>query len=606
MAEKKKILYIVEAMGGGVFTYIVDLANELVNKYDMYIAYAVRKQTPKNYKDYFDKRIHLIEVKNFGRAIDPVKDIAALFEVKKIAAKIKPDVIHLHSSKAGAIGRVAFNGKIPMFYTPHGYSFLMENYKPMKRRMFKMIESVCAKRNCTTISCSVGEHQESLKLTRRATYVNNGINMAELQEIIDKTEKVEHSFTVYTLGRICYQKNPTLFNEIAESLPDVKFVWIGDGELRDQLTSENIEITGWADRSTAIRYAVNKDKFENVLVCSQDFHEEDYKGLVISFEQIEMTRAIGGNDLKAIKEVRALIKKYNPDIVYAHSSKAGAIARVADIGLRNHCVYNPHGWAFNMRCSAKKKAIYTMIEKIAAPFCDKIICISDAEKQSALDKKICKEDKLQIIFNGVDIEAYENGAHGAVKRRDLNIPEDAFVVGMVGRISQQKAPDVFIKMAKQVKDEVPNAHFIIVGNGNQEDEIRKYAKDNGFSDSLHITGWVDDPMSYVELFDVACLLSRWEGFGLALPEYMMAGKPIVASRVDAIPNIIRDGENGLLVKVDDDVGASNAVMRIYQEDELKDKLVTQGLEDVHNRFNARRVSEEHGRLFEESLRNSQK
>ena len=78
MAEKKKILYIVEAMGGGVFTYIVELANELVNKYDMYIAYAVRKQTPKNYKDYFDKRIHLIEVKNFGRAIDPVKDIAAL------------------------------------------------------------------------------------------------------------------------------------------------------------------------------------------------------------------------------------------------------------------------------------------------------------------------------------------------------------------------------------------------------------------------------------------------------------------------------------------------------------------------------------------------
>ena len=350
---------------------------------------------------------------------------------------------------------------------------------------------------------------------------------------------------------------------------------------------------------------LDKDKFENVLVCSQDFHEEDYKGLVISFEQIEMTRAIGGNDLKAIKEVRALIKKYNPDIVYAHSSKAGAIARVADIGLRNHCVYNPHGWAFNMRCSAKKKAIYTiytMIEKIAAPFCDKIICISDAEKQSALDKKICKEDKLQIIFNGVDIEAYENGAHGAVKRRDLDIPEDAFVVGMVGRISQQKAPDVFIKMAKQVKDEVPNAHFIIVGNGNQEDEIRKYAKDNGFSDSLHITGWVDDPMSYVELFDVACLLSRWEGFGLALPEYMMAGKPIVASRVDAIPNIIRDGENGLLVEVDDDTGASNAVFRIYQEDGLKDRLVTQGFEDVHNRFNARRVSEEHGKLLEQIVR----
>lgn len=261
MAEKKRILYIVEAMGGGVFTYVVDLANELVNEYDMYIAYAVRKQTPSNYRDYFDKRIHLIEVKNFGRAIDPAKDIAAFFEVKKIVAEVKPHAIHLHSSKAGAIGRMAFNGKIPMFYTPHGYSFLMENYKRMKRRMFKMIESICAKRNCTTISCSVGEHQETLKLTRRAMYVNNGINMAELQEIIDKTEQVQHPFTVYTLGRICYQKNPTLFNAIAESLPNVKFVWIGDGELREELKSKNIETTGWADRATAIKYAVNADVF---------------------------------------------------------------------------------------------------------------------------------------------------------------------------------------------------------------------------------------------------------------------------------------------------------------------------------------------------------
>lgn len=262
MAEKKKILYIVEAMGGGVFTYIVDLANGLVNEYDMYIAYAVRKQTPKNYKEYFDNRVHLIEVKNFGRAIDASKDLKAFFEIRKIADEVKPDIIHLHSSKAGALGRFAFNGnRIPMFYTPHGYSFLMEDCKPMKRAVYKMVESICAKRNCTTISCSVGEHQESLKLTKHATYVNNGINMAELQEIIDKTEKVEHPFTVYTLGRICYQKNPALFNEIAESLPDVKFVWIGDGELREQLTSKNIEITGWADRSTAIRYAINADVF---------------------------------------------------------------------------------------------------------------------------------------------------------------------------------------------------------------------------------------------------------------------------------------------------------------------------------------------------------
>lgn len=347
---------------------------------------------------------------------------------------------------------------------------------------------------------------------------------------------------------------------------------------------------------------LDKEKFENILVCSQDFREEDYKNLVDFFEQVKMDRAIGSNDLKAIGEVRRLIKRYNPDIVYAHSSKAGAIARVADIGLKNHCLYNPHGWAFNMRCSAKKKAMYTAIEKIAAPFCDKIICISDAEKQSALDKKICREDKLQVIFNGVDIEAYENGIHGTVKRKDLNIPEDAFVVGMVGRISPQKAPDIFIKMAKHVKDKVSNAHFIIVGNGDQEAEIKKYAKDNDFLDSLHITGWVDNPMSYVELFDVACLLSRWEGFGLVLPEYMMARKPIVASRVDAIPNIICDGENGLLVEMDGVVGASTAVLKLYLNNNLKSKLIDEGLKTVYKKFDVQRMTRETEKLFEEVTR----
>lgn len=343
MAEKKKILYIVEAMGGGVFTYIVDLANELVNTYDMYIAYAVRKQTPVNYKDYFDKRIHLIECQNFGRAIDLTKDISALFEIKKIASKKKPDVIHLHSSKAGVIGRVAFDGKTPMYYTPHGYSFLMENYKPIKRGMFKLIESICAKRNCTTISCSVGEHQETLKLTNRATYVDNGINMAELQEIIDKTEKVQHPFTVFTLGRICYQKNPTLFNAIAEARPEVKFVWIGDGELREKLRSSNIHITGWEDRKTAIKHAVNADVF---LLPSR------WEGLPISLlESMYMKKAcvvsnvIGNRDVihnkrngfvcsevdefvNAIREcqngVDSLIEKAYRDIIETYNTKVMA------------------------------------------------------------------------------------------------------------------------------------------------------------------------------------------------------------------------------------------------------------------------------------------
>lgn len=263
MAEKKKVLFIVEAMGGGVFTYIVDLSNELVKTYDMYIAYAVRTQTPSNYKDYFDKNIHLINVKNFERAIKPTKDIKAFFEIKKLAKQVKPDIIHLHSSKAGALGRFAFNGKkVPFFYTPHGYSFLMQNHSAVKRYLYKTIEKICGKRKCTTISCSEGEYKESLKLTHAAMYIDNGINVDELRRLLDNVNiEEERLFTVFTLGRICYQKNPILFNKIALAMPDVKFIWIGDGELRRELSAPNIEITGWTERKRALEYSMCSDVF---------------------------------------------------------------------------------------------------------------------------------------------------------------------------------------------------------------------------------------------------------------------------------------------------------------------------------------------------------
>lgn len=262
VSSKKKILYIIEAMGGGIFSYIVDLANELVDKYDVYIAYSIRPQTPENFSNYFDERIHLIAVKNFCREINLKKEFMAIREIKAISENVKPDIIHLHSSKAGVLGRIAFNGKdVPLFYTPHGYSFLMCNYSSFKRKFFYIIEKLCAMRKCMTISCSLGEHQETLKLTKRAAFVNNSINTAKLKNIMDGVKRKEHTFTVFTLGRICYQKNPSLFNQIAEAMPDINFLWIGEGELKEELTAPNITVSGWIQREKALQLSMNADIF---------------------------------------------------------------------------------------------------------------------------------------------------------------------------------------------------------------------------------------------------------------------------------------------------------------------------------------------------------
>ena len=339
---------------------------------------------------------------------------------------------------------------------------------------------------------------------------------------------------------------------------------------------------------------MNHDRFENILICSHDFKREDYNGLADRLEYVDMDRAIGVKDLRAMSAVRALIRKYNPDIIYAHSSKAGAIARVANIGLKNKAgryyplIYNPHGWAFNMKND--KAGLYEKIERIAAPFCDKIICISEYEKQSALDKKICKEEKIEVILNGVDIEGYEQrkaAGLSTVDRQSCGIGDDVFVIGMVGRISMQKAPDIFIEAAKEIQEEIPNTQFIIVGDGPDRDKIEEYARENNIP--LFITGWVENASDYIDLFDVALLLSRWEGFGLVLPEYMLAGKPVVATRVDAIPEIVVDGENGLLVNVDDAVHTAEAVQNILENRGLQMKLRNNGMMTVHEKYDVKRT-----------------
>jgi len=337
--------------------------------------------------------------------------------------------------------------------------------------------------------------------------------------------------------------------------------------------------------------------FENYLLVSNDTETDDYAMLSDHVEQINMHREIGLHDIRSVIETHKVIKRLRPDIIYAHSSKAGALARLANLGLNRVCIYNPHGWSFNMKGSSKKQKMYAVLERILAPFSDKIICISDTEKLTALQNKICGKDKLSVIHNGIEIREPINEKNSNISREGLNIPENAFVVGMVGRMAEQKAPDVFVEMAQNVLKRIPEAFFLIVGDGELRSQIEAQIELAGLQERFQITGWVDNPQDYMRLFDVAVLLSRWEGFGLVLPEYMLEQKPIVATSVDAIPELIQDRVNGLLVPVENPVAACNAVYELFQDAQMRDRIVQQGLQDVYEKYDVRRVAEEHMALF---------
>ena len=356
------------------------------------------------------------------------------------------------------------------------------------------------------------------------------------------------------------------------------------------------EAAGGVERYLETLFKYSKDKVENILVCSQNYDYEKFKRLADRVIVLKMAHDIQpSSDIKVERTLRRIIKQLKPDIVYAHSSKAGAFARIADLGLNNKVIYNPHGWAFNMQQSAKKQEMYKWVERLSAHFCDKIVCISDAEKESALREKICKLSKLQVIYNGIDLEEIEKTA--PMSRSQLGIPEDAFVVGMVGRLSKQKAPDTFVKAAKLIKEKIPNAFFLMVGNGELRDQVEELINRYDLGASFLITGWVDNPTAYMKIMDVGMLLSRWEGFGLVLPEYMACGVPIVATNVDAIPNIIKDGRNGLVVEKDNSVRACNEVVKLNSNISLKESLIQNAMIDVKEKYDSKRVAQETEDLY---------
>lgn len=132
----------------------------------------------------------------------------------------------------------------------------------------------------------------------------------------------------------------------------------------------------------------------------------------------------------------------------------------------------------------------------------------------------------------------------------------------------------------------------MVGDGELRDQVESLINQYDLGSSFLITGWVDNPTAYMKIMNVGCLLSRWEGFGLVLPEYMACGVPVIATNVDAIPNIVKTNENGILINKDSCVDAQRACITIKNNICLKNEIVSSASVIVKRQFNGIRVAKE--------------
>lgn len=267
-----KVVHIIEALGGGVYTYFRDLStffgdDEINKNIETTIIYSGNRKEidAQKIKSEFSDGVNLIQV-NMVRELSPFEDLKSTYQLVKELKKINPDIIHLHSSKAGVLGRVAFFflfKKKKLFYTPHGYSFLRTDISKTVKNIYWGIEKNFQRFFGGTIVACGDTELEIARGIGNAKLVRNGIDIANVQEYFAPHQN--ERLTIGIMARITAARNPEMFNHIALKFPDFNFVWIGDGELRPFITAPNIRITGWIlDRKTVLKELNNIDIYMQI------------------------------------------------------------------------------------------------------------------------------------------------------------------------------------------------------------------------------------------------------------------------------------------------------------------------------------------------------
>lgn len=345
----------------------------------------------------------------------------------------------------------------------------------------------------------------------------------------------------------------------------------------------------------------NSKEYKNYAILSQQYisSKKEFEKLGVEVFIIDMYREISPiNDMKSIVKIYSILNKIKPNIVYSHSSKAGGLGRIPAklVGAKN--IYNPHGWAFDMNISNIKKKIYIYAEKLLSYLTDEIVSISKYEKDVAIKYKISNKNNINVIENAIDLEEFNKKYDTKNVLNEIKFHKDDIIIGMIARISEQKSPITFVNIAEKISKKNKKCKFIMVGDGDQKEEIENIIKEKKLESQFFITGWVDDPYKYLSIFNIALLTSKWEGFGLVIPEYMAARKPVIASNVGGITNIIVDGMNGFLIDNLDVDKFVEKIITIIENDEIRSKVIETAYNTVITKYDFKRVIKQHINIFE--------
>jgi sugar transferase (PEP-CTERM/EpsH1 system associated) len=301
-----------------------------------------------------------------------------------------------------------------------------------------------------------------------------------------------------------------------------------------------------------------------------------------------------GMDLTLPFRLTKVIKEFSPDIIHMHNSTPflyGVIAaRLAGI---KKIVVTQHG-----SITKESKKMQFMLKRISGMINKTVAVSKDIEKYIKDTYKI-NGNKLELIINGIDEEIYKKDEGKRKEDRKKLGLEDKFVIGHVARLSPEKDQNTLIEAFSKVAKEIDKARLVIVGDGPLKDSLRLNVKSLKLQDKVLFSGSRSDVQDIMKIFDVFVLSSVREGTPLTLLEAMATELPIVATNVGGNPDVVRNGENGLLVSPGNPDMLAEKIVYLYKNPELRDKMGKAGRKRVIEEFGLSKMAERYMKIYRE-------
>jgi glycosyltransferase involved in cell wall biosynthesis len=311
-------------------------------------------------------------------------------------------------------------------------------------------------------------------------------------------------------------------------------------------------------------------------------------------------------DIRAAYHVAEQIRRVRPQILHTHTAKAGAIGRLAALLAGDTAppivVHTFHGHVLRGYFGPLRSNVFRLLERFLAKRTTALVAVSPEVRDDLVALGIAPREKFTVVRLGIELDQRVGaGSEGAETRRVLGIAPDRFVVGWIGRMTGVKRTDDVLLAVQRLRDRGVDAVLCMVGDGPDRDAVELRARELGIMRDSLFLGYQDDVAPYYAAFDALILPSANEGTPVSAIESLAGGRPVVATAVGGVPDVVRDGVDGFLVEPGDVDAMADRLARLAADADLRRRMGEAGAESVRARYAVERLLDDMDQLYRRLL-----